>query len=96
MYETFGYTILEAMASGLPVIGSRVGAVPELIEHGRTGLLVPFGDVNALAEAIDRVLSDPGLAKDIGATARTKALQYALEEIGPRHESLYEMALQAS
>ena len=62
-------TILEAMASGLPVIASAVGGVPEMIRHGETGWLVPRADAQALADAMDRLVDDPGLRERIGRQA---------------------------
>jgi glycosyltransferase involved in cell wall biosynthesis len=68
--ELLGLSILEAMASGTPVIASRVGGVPEIVLDGETGFLVPPGDVAALHDALARVLSDPALAQRLGANAR--------------------------
>jgi len=68
--EPFGLSIVEAMALGKPVIATRCGAVPELIDDGRTGLLVPPGDAPALANAILRLLRDPEGAKMMGSAAR--------------------------
>jgi glycosyltransferase involved in cell wall biosynthesis len=62
--------ILEAMASGLPVVATSVGGVPELVEDGRTGLLVPPADHAALADAICRVLDDPKKAQAWGQAGR--------------------------
>ncbi len=67
--EGMGRALVEAMAAGLPVIASRVGGVPALIEHGRTGLLVPPGDPDALAEAIRQVLDRPDWARRMGQAA---------------------------
>lgn len=64
--EPFGQVIIEGMAAGLPVIATRGGGVPETIEPGRTGLLVPMGDANALAEALLMFLRDPQTATQIG------------------------------
>ncbi len=64
--EPFGQVIIEGMAAGLPVIATRGGGVPETVESGRTGLLVPMGDANALAEALLTVLRDPKTATQIG------------------------------
>jgi glycosyltransferase involved in cell wall biosynthesis len=58
-YETFGRTIIEAFACGTPVIASRIGALAELVEEGRTGLLVQPGDADDLASAVQRLLVDP-------------------------------------
>lgn len=58
-------TILEAWALGVPVVASRAGGIPEMIVHGRSGLLVPPGDSKALAEAVTTVLSDPALARRV-------------------------------
>jgi glycosyltransferase involved in cell wall biosynthesis len=58
--ETFGLAAAEAMAAGVPVAASRVGALPELVEHGG---LVPPGDHLALAEAVERLASDPGAGR---------------------------------
>lgn len=68
--ENQPYAVLEAQARGVPVIASRVGGIPELIEDGRTGLLVPPGDPAALAAAADRLLRDPAGAAALGARAR--------------------------
>jgi glycosyltransferase involved in cell wall biosynthesis len=66
-YETFCYAAAEAMAAGRPVVAANLGAIPELIEHERTGLLVPPDDVHGLAEAVMRARSDP--ATDSWATS---------------------------
>lgn len=58
-FETFCYAAAEALAFARPVVASRLGAIPELVEHETTGLLVPPGDAHALAEAVQRALSDP-------------------------------------
>lgn len=68
--EAFGLGIAEAMASGCAVIASRVGAIPELVEDGVTGLLVPPSDPAALAAAIRRLLEDPGLRQRLATAAR--------------------------
>jgi glycosyltransferase involved in cell wall biosynthesis len=62
--------LIEAGLAGKPTIGSRVGGIPEVVEHERTGLLVPPGDQAALAAAIERLVDDPGLREALGANAR--------------------------
>ncbi len=70
--EPFGIAFLDAMANGVPCVGTRTEAVPEIIEDGRTGLLVPPADAQALAHALDRVLSDPALARSMGERGRQR------------------------
>lgn len=71
--EPLGLVVLEALACGVPVIASRVGGIPEMIEHGKTGLLVPEGDPAALAGAIDHLLADPAVYRTIrGAIAAAR------------------------
>ena len=71
-YEGLPYAVLEAMAAGVPVIASAVGGVPELIENGETGLLVPPENPEALADALNRLFSDPALAASLALAAHTK------------------------
>jgi glycosyltransferase involved in cell wall biosynthesis len=61
------------MACGACVIASRTGGLPELVDGGRTGLLVPPGDVDALARAMERVAAEPALARRLGRAARDEA-----------------------
>jgi len=70
--EGLGVAALEAMAVGLPVIASRVGGLPEAVQDGETGLLVPTGDPAALAAAIGRLAADPMLARRLGAQGATR------------------------
>lgn len=73
--EPFGMIGLEAMQRGRPVIAFAVGGIPDWCEHERTGLLVPEGDVAALALAVTRLLDDPALAKRLGDTARGRVAE---------------------
>jgi glycosyltransferase involved in cell wall biosynthesis len=70
--EPFGIAFLDAMACGVPCVGTRVEAVPELVRHEETGLLVPPGDPAALALALERLLGDPALARAMGARGRAR------------------------
>jgi glycosyltransferase involved in cell wall biosynthesis len=69
--ESFGLSVVEAMATGLPVIAARGGAVPENIEDGATGTLVPVNNSNALAEAITRALENPKSAETMAKAAKS-------------------------
>jgi colanic acid/amylovoran biosynthesis glycosyltransferase len=68
--EGLGMVLLEAAATGLPIIGSRVGGIPECILDGRTGFLVPERDANALAQRLSQLLESPGKRYQIGAAGR--------------------------
>jgi glycosyltransferase involved in cell wall biosynthesis len=68
--------VLEAMAHGKTVIATPVGGIPSLIEDGRTGFLVPVGDVDALRSTLERVLADPELRKRVGEAARIRVSDY--------------------
>jgi glycosyltransferase involved in cell wall biosynthesis len=68
--EAFGYAITEAMAAGRPLVGTRVGGIPEVIEDGRTGFLVPRGDPAAIADKLLCLLADPALRESMGRAGR--------------------------
>jgi len=93
-YETFGYTVLEAMACGRPVISTRVGAIPELVDDGETGLLVPWNDPAALADAVLSLLADPESAARMGTAGRQKACAlFTLDRISYRTCEVYESVM---
>jgi len=71
--ESFGLSVAEAMAAGLPLIATKVGALPEFIEDGVTGILVPSGDVSALADAISHSLENPERTEAMAHNARSMA-----------------------
>jgi phosphatidylinositol alpha-1,6-mannosyltransferase len=70
--EGFGLVFLEAMAHGKPVIGGAHGGIPDVIEDGMTGLLVPHGDIARLARALELLLADPARAGEMGARGRER------------------------
>jgi L-malate glycosyltransferase len=87
--EAFPNAVLEAMAIGLPTIASAVGGLLEVIEHGRTGALVPPGDPVALACEINRLMADPARAAQLGAAARTHALTFSFTRMVAAFEQIY-------
>ncbi len=70
--EPYGLAFLDAMACGLPCVGTRIEAIPEIVREGETGLLVPPGDPVPLAGALERLLADPTLARALGTRARAR------------------------
>jgi glycosyltransferase involved in cell wall biosynthesis len=89
--EAFGNVFAEALASGLPIVGSATGGIPDLVEHGSNGLLVSPGDVHALAGAISYLADDPELRTQMALRNRAKAeatLEWA--QVTRRYLSIYE------
>ena len=68
--ENLPMVILEAFAHGVPVVSTPVGAIPEIVDHGRNGLLVAAGDVSALADALEQLIEDHDLRRNLGQAAR--------------------------
>ena len=88
-YEGMPLALLEGMAAGCAVVGSAVPGVREVIADGVDGLLVPEGDAEALAQALERLLRDPGLAARLAAQARATALrEYGRERMHRRYAQL--------
>jgi glycosyltransferase involved in cell wall biosynthesis len=89
--DTFGIVYLEAWCYGVPVIGARAGGVPDVIDDGGNGLLVPFAAVPALADAIRRLLDDPALAAELGARGRAKVLErYTWDRVAAAFARVYD------
>jgi glycosyltransferase involved in cell wall biosynthesis len=88
-YEELPSVLIEAMAAGLPVIASRVGGIPALVDHDINGLLVPPGNAAALATAISRVLTQPGTAARLAAAARQTAQQYTWPALARQVAAVY-------
>jgi N-acetyl-alpha-D-glucosaminyl L-malate synthase BshA len=88
--ESFCLSILEAMCFGCPSVSTRVGGIPEVIEDKRSGLLVPFGDVAALASALEGLIHDKTRRGAFGRAAQARARErFSAEVIVPRYEALY-------
>ncbi len=94
VYDTLPSIVIEAMGMGVPVIGTRVGGVPEQIEDGVTGILVPPGDARALRDAILALAADPARARRLGEHARERAQAvFGLPSYVAQTRALYEELL---
>jgi L-malate glycosyltransferase len=92
--ESFGLAALEAMASGVPVVASRIGGIPEVVVHGKTGYLCEVGDVKGMAEAAIALLSDPERHRRFAEAAREHAVaEFCEGKIVPLYADAYERAL---
>jgi glycosyltransferase involved in cell wall biosynthesis len=89
--EPFGQVIIEGMAAGKPIIATNGGGVPEIVDDGKTGILIPMGDVQAMAQSICRVLANPSLAADMGVRGRERVRDYFTIERKARNvEAVYQ------
>ena len=95
--ESFGLAALEAMACELPIIASRVGGLPEVVDDGETGFLSPVGDVDKMAEDAVRLLTDKKLRRQMGRGARESAIsRYSTDKIIPQYIEFYERIIQSA
>ena len=93
-YESFGLSALEAMACGTPVLASDSGGLPEVIDHGRTGILTPVGDVETAVARGVALLKDQARWQAISAaTAEDVRARFTLQRIVPHYEALYERVM---
>jgi glycosyltransferase involved in cell wall biosynthesis len=92
--ESFGMGALQAMAAGVPVIGTDAGGLPEVVRHAETGYLLPVGDVDGMAARTLEVLKDAERAREMGRAGRRRAeALFGAERVVARYERLYEAAL---
>jgi glycosyltransferase involved in cell wall biosynthesis len=87
-------TVLEAMAAGLPVVASKVGGIPEVVEEGRTGIMVPPLEVEVLSAALLALAGDPVRAREMGRAGRARLLkEFSLEQALIAYEGVYREAV---
>ena len=92
--ESFGLAALEAMACGSPVVTSDAGGLPEVVDDGVNGHLLPVGDIDGMAKAGIRILTDPAHAKALSSAGRTVAVErFSVDAVVPKYEALYERVL---
>jgi N-acetyl-alpha-D-glucosaminyl L-malate synthase BshA len=93
--ESFGLSALEALASGVPVIGTRAGGLPEVVRDGETGALCAMGDVEAMADAAIRLLGDPDRWQAASTLAAADArARFAMDAVVEQYEAFYARALE--
>jgi N-acetyl-alpha-D-glucosaminyl L-malate synthase BshA len=95
--ESFCLSILEAMTFGCPSVAFAVGGIPEVVESGKSGLLVPFGDPAALARTVEALLADPGRRNAMGTAARARALMlFSADRVVGRYVDFYRRVCKAA
>jgi glycosyltransferase involved in cell wall biosynthesis len=87
--EGMGRVLVEAMAAGKPIVASKVGGIPDLVQHNHNGLLVPPGDEKALAAGIRQLINDPAKAKKMGQRGQELCNQFSVESMVEKIDRLY-------
>lgn len=88
--ESFGLVALEAMACGVPTVGSQAGGIPELVQHGQTGFLAPIGDTDTMSDYAVRLLSDNELAEKMREACLKRACtDFCNNSISAQYENIY-------
>ncbi len=87
--EAFGYVLVEAGQAGLPVVATRVGGIPEIIENHKTGLLVESGDREGFTQALRALLSDSRMRQELGTAHQKRVEQFSLDEMLRKIRALY-------
>jgi glycosyltransferase involved in cell wall biosynthesis len=87
-WENFPHSAVEALAVGVPVVSTAVGGVPEIVQDGVNGLLVPVGDVDAVADAMNRIMLEPGLRNRLAAASRTSVAELSVARVYGQLESV--------
>ncbi len=93
LQEGLGLAALEAAAAGIPIVASRTGGLPEIIEHEVTGLLVPPTDVDQLAASLARVLRDPAFGRQMAERGKAHVQKFAIESAVAAYDELYSLCL---
>jgi glycosyltransferase involved in cell wall biosynthesis len=88
-WEAFGLVLLDAMAAGVPIVATAVGGVPEVLDGGRAGRLVPYGDVGALAAGIREVLGSPERSAELVRNGQQRVQQFSWDRVIEAHVALY-------
>jgi glycosyltransferase involved in cell wall biosynthesis len=88
-FDNTPVSVMEALTSGLPVVSTNVGGVPALVTHDEQALLVPAGDASAMAQAVERILTEPGLSERLSCAGHAHASQFSWTTMLPRWESLF-------
>ncbi len=88
-FDNTPVSLLEALVSGLPVVSTNVGGVPDLVTHDQHALLVPDADADAMAQAVTRILTEPGLSERLSYAGHTHASQFSWVTMLPRWEALF-------
>lgn len=83
-YESFGIVLVEAMAAGLPIVAFDVGGIPEVVVHGQTGYLIPYGDTDAFASQVVELLRSPAMLEDMRNRVREHVQRFSWQAI--RHD----------
>jgi glycosyltransferase involved in cell wall biosynthesis len=95
-YESFGYSLAEAMSFRKPIVASDVTGVSDLVEPGATGYLFPAGDAAAMAESVERFLLDPHRARSMGAAGRERVERmFTVERMIAELQAIYEEVIRS-
>jgi glycosyltransferase involved in cell wall biosynthesis len=96
MAESFGIVNLEAMASGIPIVASDLGGIPDIVKDGVNGLLSTPGDIQNLADTLTSLMADAHLRRELGNNGKKLAVHYSWDEIADKTEQLYREILEGT